>query len=46
MQRESFVYVPGKIGPEKKPVADGAKDGGMIEIKVITIRRYCCRLHA
>lgn len=30
---QSFVYVPGKIGPEKKPVVVGAKDGGMIEIK-------------
>lgn len=30
---QSFVYVPGKDGPEKRPVVVGNKDGGIIEIK-------------
>jgi RND family efflux transporter MFP subunit len=30
---QSFVYIPGKGGPEKKPVIVGNKDRGMIEIK-------------
>jgi HlyD family secretion protein len=28
-----FVYVPGKAGPERKPVAVGNKNGEMVEIK-------------
>lgn len=30
---QNFVYIPGKAGPEKKPVVVGNKDRGMIEIK-------------
>lgn len=30
---ETFVYVPGKGGPEKKPVAVGSKEKGQIEIR-------------
>jgi HlyD family secretion protein len=30
---QSFVYVPGKRGPDRKPVLVGAKEKGMVEIK-------------
>jgi RND family efflux transporter MFP subunit len=30
---QSFVYVPGKGGPERKPVVAGTKESGMVEIK-------------
>src|SRR6266700_2738376 len=30
---QSFVYIQGKSGAERKPVTVGSKDGGMIEIK-------------
>jgi RND family efflux transporter MFP subunit len=30
---QSFVYVPGRNGPDRKPVVAGSKEAGMIEIK-------------
>ena len=30
---QSFVYVPGKAGPERKPVVVGNKEGEIVEIK-------------
>ncbi|HWN24010.1 MAG TPA: hypothetical protein VNN16_02800, partial [Candidatus Sulfotelmatobacter sp.] len=30
---QSFVYVPGKSGPDRKPVLVGTKEKGMVEIK-------------
>lgn len=30
---QSFVYVPGKRGPDRKPVLVGTKEKGMVEIK-------------
>jgi RND family efflux transporter MFP subunit len=30
---QSFVYVPGKSGPDRKPVVAGTKENGMVEIK-------------
>jgi RND family efflux transporter MFP subunit len=30
---QSFVYTPGRGGPERKPVVVGTKEGGMFEIK-------------
>src|SRR6266567_4175310 len=30
---QSFVYIAGKAGPERKPVAVGNKDGDVVEIK-------------
>jgi macrolide-specific efflux system membrane fusion protein len=30
---QSFVYTPGRNGPERKPVVVGAKEAGMFEIK-------------
>jgi HlyD family secretion protein len=30
---QSFVYVPGKEGPERRPVVVGAKEAGLLEIK-------------
>lgn len=30
---QSFAYVPGKSGPERKPVVVGTKESGMVEIK-------------
>ena len=30
---QSFVYLPGKDGQERRPVVVGSKDGGMVEIK-------------
>lgn len=31
--QQSFVYVPGKSGPDRKPVVAGTKESGMVEIK-------------
>jgi HlyD family secretion protein len=30
---QSFVYVPGKSGPDRKPVLVGTKEKGMVEVK-------------
>jgi hypothetical protein len=30
---QSFVYVPGTLGPDRKPVLVGTKEKGMVEIK-------------
>jgi HlyD family secretion protein len=30
---QSFVYVPGRSGPDRKPVVAGTKESGMVEIK-------------
>jgi len=30
---QSFVYVPGKSGPDRRPVVAGTKESGMVEIK-------------
>jgi len=30
---QTFVYVPARTGPERRPVVTGAKDGGFTEIK-------------
>jgi HlyD family secretion protein len=30
---QSFVYVPGKRGPDRKPVLVGSKEKGMVEVK-------------
>jgi HlyD family secretion protein len=30
---QSFVYVPGKRGPDRKPVVVGTKEKGMVEVK-------------
>ena len=30
---QSFVYVPGKNGPDRRPVLAGTKESGMVEIK-------------
>jgi hypothetical protein len=30
---QTFVYVPGKRGPDRKPVLVGTKEKGMVEIK-------------
>jgi RND family efflux transporter MFP subunit len=30
---QSFVYVPGKSGPSRKPVVTGTRESGMVEIK-------------
>jgi hypothetical protein len=30
---QTFVYVPGKSGPDRKPVVAGTKENSMVEIK-------------